>query len=393
MKACSPFTEAFLAFMALACVWGCSRAPAKTSTSLNLNNAATYLDTREAWWMQWVGSSRDHGTFCVSCHTALPYALARPALRAAMGEPTLAPDERALLENVIKRVRLWKETKPYYSEDGYDRKTPESRGTESVLNALVLANYDSQNERLSEDTRAAFENMWALQRNAGDESGSWPRLQFDEEPWEAKGSVYYGTSLAAIAVGTAPGNYSSMPAIQGNLELLREYLNRERESQSTLNRIFLLWASTKLPGLLTSEQQKNIIQEIESRQQEDGGWRLASITWSWNRWSMRSLIQMWLRADGTPMEGKSDGVATGLATLVLQEAHLPAKNVQLQRGMSWLKSNQTAEGFWPASSVNKKRNPSSDTGRFMSDAATAFAVMSLTESRKTEAAKTSASNR
>src|ERR1700733_3352325 len=111
-----------IAFLTLVCPLGCSRAPAKGSTSLNLNSAATYLDNREMWWMQWVGASRDHGTFCVSCHTTLPYALARPALRAANGDLSLSPDERELMENVRKRVQLWKETKPYYSEEGYDQK-------------------------------------------------------------------------------------------------------------------------------------------------------------------------------------------------------------------------------------------------------------------------------
>src|SRR5580692_12541184 len=43
--------------------------------------AAAYLDQRAAWWMGWQGASRDHQTFCISCHTALPYALSRPALR------------------------------------------------------------------------------------------------------------------------------------------------------------------------------------------------------------------------------------------------------------------------------------------------------------------------
>jgi squalene-hopene/tetraprenyl-beta-curcumene cyclase len=296
------------------------------------------------------------------------------------------------VENVTKRVRIWKDAAPYYSGQGYAGKAAESRGTEAVLNALILANYDAQRGQLSDDTRAAFENMWALQQRTGDKRGSWLWLQFDEEPWEAKQSVYYGAALAAMAVGLAPENYASTPAIQDNLKLLRDYLSRESGSQSTINRVFLLWASTKLPGLLNPEQQRNIVKEVLSRQQADGGWRLATITWSWNGWSLRSMMQMWLREDGTPLEGKSDGLATGLVTLVLEEAGVPRDNAQLQHGLSWLMSNQQGQGFWPASSVNKRRNPSTETGRFMSDAATAFAVLALTENQKVASPVASAAN-
>jgi hypothetical protein len=167
-------------------------------------------------------------------------------------------------------------------------------------------------------------------------------------------------------VGTAPGNYASAPEIQGNLTRLRGYLNRESAAQSTINRVFLLWASTKLTGLLSPEQQAAVIHEILSKQQEDGGWRLASIAWRWNGWTLKSLENMWLREDGTPMEGKSDGVATSLMVLALQEAGVPRNNAQLKHGLSWLMSNQnTSEGSWPAFSVNKRRHKSSDTGRFM----------------------------
>ena len=357
----------------------CSHPKAQPVQAWNPKAAAAYLDDRAGWWEGWIGAALDHGTFCISCHTALPYVLSRPALHVALGEQGSSVNERKLIDNVIKRVRLWKDVAPYYGDHGYDGKAAESRGTESVLNALILANYDAQSGRLSDDSRAAFDNMWGLQQTTGDNRGAWLWVQFDEEPWEANDSPYYGAALAAIAAGTAPESYSSRPEIQDNLTRLREYLNRQSSAQSTINRVFLLWASTKLPGILAPEQQKRIIHEVLTKQQADGGWRLASITWRWNGWSLRSLVNMWLREDGTPLEGNSDGVATGLATLVLQEAGVAPNNAQLRRGLCWLASNQSvAEGFWPASSVNKKRSPTSNTGRFMNDAATAYAVLALT---------------
>jgi squalene-hopene/tetraprenyl-beta-curcumene cyclase len=392
MKAGWRGIDALLTCLAAAAMVACSHPVAKVSSSWDPKAAAAYLDYREGWWMGWAGSARDHGTFCVSCHTALPYALSRPVLRAALVEKGPSVNERKLIENVTKRVRLWKEIGPYYSDQGYDHKTAESRGTESVLNALILASRDAQNGQLSEDTRAAFNNMWALQQTTGKNKGSWLWLQFDQEPWEANDSNYYGATLAAMAVGIAPENYSSAPEIQDNLASLREYLNRERAGQSTINRVFLLSASTKLPGVLTTEQQGAIIHEVLSKQQEDGGWRLASIAWRWNGWSIKSFENMWLREDGTPMEGKSDGVATSLMILALQEAGIPRDNAQLKRGISWLMRNQnTTDGSWPASSVNKRRHKSSETGRFMSDAATAFAVLALTDNERTASQVASAS--
>jgi len=353
---------------------------AKVSISWDPKTAAAYLDSRESWWMGWTASARDHGTFCISCHSNLPYALARPAVRGALAEQGPSPNEQRLFENVVKRVRLGNAAGPYYDDKGYGHRTGDSRGTEAVLNALVLSSHDGRSGKLSEEARAAFDNMWALQQS----EGAWLWLQFDQEPWEASDSVFYGATLAAMAVGIAPENYAATPAIQENLKRLREYVNRESGRQSTINRIFLLWAATKLPGLISPGEQQAIIHEVLTRQQADGGWRLASISWKWNRWSLKSLVNMWLREDGTPMDGKSDGLATSLATLALQEAGVPRDNPQLQRGLAWLLSNQNSEeGFWAATSVNKRRHRSSETGRFMSDAATAFAVLSLTESQRT----------
>ena len=47
----------------------------KTANSWDPNAAAAYLDRRQSWWMEWPRAQRDHGTVCVSCHTAVPYAL------------------------------------------------------------------------------------------------------------------------------------------------------------------------------------------------------------------------------------------------------------------------------------------------------------------------------
>src|SRR4030081_2396227 len=78
--------------------------------------AAAYLDGRLTWWMGWPQAARDHETFCVSCHTVATYAMGRPALRSALGEPGPSPTERRVLDNVLKRVRMWKEVAPFYPD-------------------------------------------------------------------------------------------------------------------------------------------------------------------------------------------------------------------------------------------------------------------------------------
>jgi squalene-hopene/tetraprenyl-beta-curcumene cyclase len=369
----------------------CGRPAAKVATSWDQKAAAAYLDQREGWWMGWSGATRDHGTFCVSCHTSVAYALSRPALRGALSEDGPSVNERKLLENVKKRVRLWKDVGPFYSDQGY--KAAESRGTEAVLNALILATYDAQTGRLSDDTRAAFGNMWALQLTTGNKEGAWSWLQFDLEPWEANDSQYYGAALAAAAVGTAPENYRSTPAIQNNLALLREYLDRSYASQSTINQVVLLWASSKFHGLLSPAQQTAIVNEVLSKQQADGGWELSSFAYARTGWGLSRLLRSWIRDDGTSQERKSDGYATGLIVLVLPQVGVDRNSTAIKRGMSWLMNNQNpSEGSWPSYSLNKRRNPSSDAGRFMSDAATAYAVLALTENQKPTTPLASASN-
>jgi squalene-hopene/tetraprenyl-beta-curcumene cyclase len=379
-------TLTILFCMAIVLELGCSRHQSdQPAQAWNPKRAAVYLDEREQSWRTWLGAGHDHGTFCISCHTTLPYALSRPALRKALAETGPTVEESKLIANVRKRVRMWDEIEPYYSDrEAGLGKTAESRGTESILNALILANYDAERGQLGSDTRSAFSHMWALQETVGQNRGSWSWLEFGHfEPWEADDSRYYGASLAALAIGMTPENYRLTPDIQKNLTSLREYLNHEYSNQSTINRVVLLWASTKVPGLLKPEQQRAIINEALKQQQADGGWRLGSLSWIWRGWSLASFGRMWLRSDGTFVGRQSDGYATGLIALVLQQAGVPPQHAQLRKALTWLARNQDKEGFWLSSSLNKQRSPSSSSGRFMSDAATSYSALALVENNYT----------
>jgi squalene-hopene/tetraprenyl-beta-curcumene cyclase len=323
--------------------------------------------------MSWGMAVRDHDTFCISCHTALPYALARPVLRQMLGQLSPSIDEQKIIDDVTKRVRLWEDVQPYYPFQASN-----SRGTEAVLNTLILASRDARQGRLGVDSRTAFEEMWATQKGTGPEKGAWPWIMFDNEPWEAKDSVFYGASLAAIAVGIAPENYRSTPEIQDQLNSLVDYLRREYPKQTLANQTVLLWASAKLPGLLPPGEQQAILSAIASQQHADGGWCLAD------------LVGKWKRRDGTPQVRRSDGYATGLITFTLEEMGIPRRNREVEEGLSWLVRHQSLwYGNWSAYSLNRwQLSPFSNRAQFMDDAATAYAVLALT---KTDRAPSSAS--
>ena len=328
--------------------------------------AAQYLDERQDWWLSWPGAARDHGTTCVSCHTTLPYALARPALRAALGETGPAIPEAHLLEGIKKRVEMWNEVEPFYPDQTVGLpKTSESRGTEAILNAITLASQDAHDGHLSDGTRKAFENLWKLQFTRGEGAGAWAWLYFDLAPWESEGAAYFGAALAAVAVGVAPDDYAASTEIQEPLALLRTYLREGHESRPPYDRVMLLWASSELPGLLTSAEQQAIIRDVMSLQTSDGGWSLTS-------------LRPWRGQDGFSPGPGSDGYATGLIAFVLQQAGVSAGQENMKAALAWLVQNQDpTSGGWPASSLNRERDPESDRGRFMADSATGFAVLAL----------------
>ena len=343
--------------------------------------AAAYLDRREVWWQGWAPAKRDHGTICISCHTVVPYALARPALRQAADESAMTTPEKLLMDSVEKRVGSWSQMAPFYSDrDGRD-KAAESRATEAVMNAVILASYDERQGHLRPITRTAFDEAWALQERAGENAGGWKWQDFNLAPWESAESAYQGAAFLAVEAEDAPDGYASEPQAAIYLDRLREYLKREYPSQPVMDQLYVLWASAKSPGILTAAQQNSLLANLGSLQQPDGGWALSSLDQGQRERDMR---WRWIRKQLNIAEKppKSDGCATGLVVLVLEKIGTARQDPMLTRGLQWLESHQESDGSWRAESLNEKRDPETDIGRFMSDAATGYAVMALEESRQ-----------
>ncbi len=351
--------------------------------------AARYLDDRMDAWFANAKKLRTGRveTACVSCHTAIPYALARPVLRRAMRVTTATPQEIRLVEEAIQRVETYGSHQLLY--DSNDAKKAESRGTEAVLNALILASADAaQNRReASEPTRKAFACLWETQRP----DGAWDWLDFGLEPFESVDAAYHGAALAALAVGTAPGATTGHAAEAARgIERLRGYLRTSYASQTSFHRAWVLLASTRLKDLLTRTERDRLIAELQSRQRDDGGWSLEALsTWRWSK--LAAPFRPPATLDPLLL-ANSDGLATGLIVYTLREAGLPLGHPTVRKGFEWLTANQRdvqvgpqAWKAWRAHSLNYDREHGGRHGQpwprmFMSDAATSFAVLALTAS-------------
>jgi hypothetical protein len=329
--------------------------------------AERYLDSREVWWQSWDRTQKDHGTYCVSCHTQATYALARPALRSDLGEAAPPAAEQAMIDSIEKRVKIWKDVEPFYLDAKYGAgKEIESRNAESVLNAVILSNYDARKGHLSDTTRLAFDHAWALQSKTGPDAGAWVWQNFSYTPWESPESQYHWAALLAVAIGKAPDHYRDDPKIAASLALLTNYLSSHYEAQPLLNKEVAYWAAAWFPSVLTATQKQKLIADLDARQRPDGGWSLTD-------------LGTWQRRDSTPLETRPDGYATGLTVLILEETSKPAQpDPHIAAGLAWLVANQDkTTGAWPAWSLNKNRDLQTDVGKFMSDAATSYAVLAL----------------
>lgn len=347
--------------------------------------AARYLDARmDVWWTKAKPlKSGDTETKCLSCHTAVPYALARPVLRKAMGVTAATAHEATIFETVRTRMAHIDAQQPFY--DHTEDKKVESRGVEAVMNAFLLTSRDLDTAATAPDalTQQAIARLWTVQR----EDGAWDWLNFGLEPYESSDALFHGATVAALAAGSPTGRLASADAAgKAGAQKLRAYLSANVATQRLFNRTWALLASSRLSGVLTTSQREALVRDLAASQRPDGGWSLADLgEWRWSKTAGP------FAAPGqvdSALIGVSDAYATGLVVYAMKQAGL-GNRPAVQKGLAWLRANQQAGSPadaawapWRAHSLNFDREHGGDKGEpwrrmFMSDLATAFAVLAL----------------
>lgn len=313
----------------------------------SLERATTYIEKgNTAWW-----EKRN----CVACHTTGVYVLSRPALTSHLGRPNAE-----LRNRYVEAFKKLKETDQEKRQSGI-------YPTQMAYIAGGLAEWDAHiTKELLPDTDAALRLMLELQG----EDGSWGNTTC-WPPFES--SAYQGTTVAAMAVATAPGWLKGLEdedeeALLTKVEKMKEYL-RTTTPPHDYGRLLLLWTSTRLPGLLEENQKQNIIATIWKQQRDDGGWSIRTFATP-EAWGDGGRANK-LREEPEFNDPPSDGHQTGLAILVLREAGVSAQNERMVRGIQWLLDNQRESGRWWTRSLN------TDGYHFITYSGTCYPILAL----------------
>ena len=306
---------------------GPNHANEPVAKEMSLEKAAHFLDSAALTWQK--------DRKCFTCHTNFAYLYARPEISA---DTPAHRQVRAFAEELVQT--RWVDQGPRWD-------------AEVVAAAAALAFNDAATTgQLHAASRTALDRMWKVQM----EDGGFSWLKCDWPPMES--DDHYGVTLAAIAVGVAPENYAATPAAQKGMEGIRRWL--KANAPPTLHHeAMLLWASSYRADLLTAEEKAATIQRLGALQKPDGGWALAT-------------LGDWKRGDDLQQDTEhSDGYGTGFVLYALRRADVSPRDDRIERGVSWLKSNQRESGRWYTRSLFR------DNHHFISHAGTAMAVMAL----------------
>jgi len=297
--------------------------------SLNVVKAAEFMDT--------VGLAWTRQRKCMTCHTNVPYMLARP--KVAGGNQKPMQEIREFLEATVKK---WETSKPRVDYD-------------VVATAVALTWNDSATTgQLHPSTRAALDKMWTVQQKDGSWNWpdcDWPPLEHDQ---------FYSVAYVAVAVSMAPDNYRDTPAAKAGLDNIRKYL-KANPTTELHHKATLLWASAKIDGLLSDAEKKETIAELRKLQLPDGGWNTPA-------------LGPYEKRRGGEIENPmnvSDGYATGFVTYVLRQTGTGADDPALKKAVAWLKANQRESGRWFTQS------PGGSKAQYLTNVSSMFAILAL----------------
>ncbi|HXD72544.1 MAG TPA: hypothetical protein VN628_02355 [Vicinamibacterales bacterium] len=336
---------ATLSLLAAGCTLALTNLSA-TSENWNPALAAKYLDARQEAWFSWPTAASPDGP-CVSCHTGMTYLLARPQLRRVLRESSPTMFETGLRARLASHAGA----KP-------------AGGLQSVETIFAAMFVDDEAVR-----RKTFDQLWTLQKTDGPLKGGWQWFNANLDPWETPAQFRYGAAFAALAIGSAPAQFRSSSDSQEKIKALAEYLQADAQTRPMHVRVMTVWASTKLPEVMTAAARQATIDELLRAQQPDGGWTLESL----GPWSDHPAAPPSLDLH------RSDSYATAFTAYVLKVAGGRTARKPVDRALDWLKKHQDRQtGAWPAVSLNKMYPAGSMEEKFLQDAATSFAVLALT---------------
>jgi len=311
---------------------------------LSVEKAEAYLDQGA---LAWNGERK-----CVSCHTNGTYMQIRPALSTKLGPPNPAIRAHyvASLEQFTKKS----------AEQQQESVAP----AQAIYLAAGLAEWDAHvTKSLSTETSDAIALMLDIQLTSGTWGtlDCWPPLESD---------AYHEATVAAMAIGTAPGWLASLKddKQKAAVQKLKDYLVNTPPLHD-YSRVLLLWASTRMPELVSSEQKAKLAEVVWSHQRPDGGWSIRSFA-APEAWGGGNRAKK-LRDEPDFANPASDGHQTGLAILVLRATGVDAKDPRLQRGVEWLKKNQRESGRWWTRSLN------TDSWHYITYSGTAYPLLAL----------------
>ena len=295
--------------------------------SMSVAKAAEFMDT--------VGLAWTRQRKCMTCHTNVPYMLARPKLG---GDPKPMREIRRFLEATVIG---WETSKPRVDYD-------------VVATAVALTwNDTATTGKLHPATRAALDKMWTVQQ----EDGSWDWPACDWPPLEH--DQFYSVAYVAVAVSMAPDNYRDTRAAQAGLDNIRKYL-KENPTTELHHKATLLWASAKIDGLLSDVEKKATLAELRKLQLPDGGWNTPALgPYAKRRGGIENPMYV------------SDGYATGFVTYVLRQTGTAADDPALKKAVAWLKANQRESGRWFTQS------PGGSKAQYLTNVSSMFAILAL----------------